>query len=124
MVGEGVEKLAEPMEEIASAHRRGKRKVVLVVVEGSEDDLRKLVKDSGLQAVMLCRPDPARKRSNPRPTRSTHQLSTRENRLKCTFTLGNHIGRIDPHERTVGTATGELAADHRNALGAWHTVPV
>ena len=54
-------KLAGPLEEIAAAHRSGKLKVVLVVVDGSDEQLRKLAKDSALQAVMLCRPDPARK---------------------------------------------------------------
>lgn len=55
------EKLAKPLEAIATAHRRGKLKVLLVVVEGSDEQLRALAKDAGLQAVMLCRPDPERK---------------------------------------------------------------
>lgn len=55
------EKLAKPLEEIAAAHRSGKLKVVLVVVDGSDEQLRQLAKDSALQSVMLCRPDPERK---------------------------------------------------------------
>lgn len=53
--------LAKPMEEIAAAHREGKLKVMLVVVEGSDENLRKLAKNSAMQFVMLCRPDSALK---------------------------------------------------------------
>ena len=53
--------LAKPLEAITAAHRPGKLKVVLVVVAGSDADLRKLATDADLRAVMLCRPDAARK---------------------------------------------------------------
>jgi len=55
------EKLAKPLEAIAIAHRSGKLKVMLVVTEGTEEDLRKLAKDTSLKSVMLCCPDPSRK---------------------------------------------------------------
>jgi len=55
------EKLAKPLEEIATAHRQGKLKVMLVVVNGSEEQILKLAKDSAIRSVMLCRPDPKRK---------------------------------------------------------------
>ncbi len=58
---DAAEKLAKPLEQIATTHRAGKLKVVLVVVDGSEADLRKLAKDHALQTLMLCRPDPERK---------------------------------------------------------------
>ena len=51
---DAAEKLAKPLEQIAVAHRSGKLKVVLVVVDGSEDQLHKLAKDYALQTVMLC----------------------------------------------------------------------
>src|SRR5579871_3770884 len=54
-------KLAAPLEQIAAAHRAGKLKVMLTVVDGSEEDLRRLAKDYALQTLMLCRPDPGRK---------------------------------------------------------------
>jgi len=53
--------LAKPLEEIAVAHHTGKLKVMLVVLDGSDEQLRKLATDSALQSVMLCRPDPMRK---------------------------------------------------------------
>src|SRR5579871_4119858 len=53
--------LAKPLEDIATAHRAGKLKVMLVVVDGSDEQLHKLAKDFALQYVMLCRPDPERK---------------------------------------------------------------
>jgi protocatechuate 3,4-dioxygenase, beta subunit len=58
---EAAEKLAKPLEDIAAAHRLGKLKVMLVVVDGSDEQIRKLAKDSAIQAVMLVRPDPERK---------------------------------------------------------------
>lgn len=54
-------KLGKPLETIAAAHAKGKLKVVLVVVDGTEGDLRKLAKDELLKTLMLCRPDPDRK---------------------------------------------------------------
>jgi len=54
------EKLAKSLEAIAIAHAPGKLKVVLVV-DGTEDELRKLAKEASLKSVMLCRPDPERK---------------------------------------------------------------
>lgn len=58
---EAAEKLARPLEDIAVAHRLGKLKVMLVVVEGSDEQIRKLAKDSAIQSTMLVRPDPERK---------------------------------------------------------------
>ncbi len=58
---DAAEKLAKPLEQLAAAHRLGKLKVMLVVVEGAEEQLRTLAKDAALRTVMLCRPDPARK---------------------------------------------------------------
>lgn len=55
------EKLAKPLEEIATAHAKGKLKVMLVVVDGSSDALRQFAKDQTMKNVMLCRPDPERR---------------------------------------------------------------
>ena len=54
-------KLAKPLEDIAAAHRSGKLKVMLVVVDGTDEQLRRLAKDASIRAVMLVRPDPERK---------------------------------------------------------------
>ena len=53
--------LARPLEDIAAAHRLGKLKVMLIVVDGSDEQLRTLAKDSAIQNVMLVRPDPEKK---------------------------------------------------------------
>lgn len=58
---DAAEKLAKPLEQIAAAHQRDKLKVVLVVVSGTDDELRKLAKDNSLKTMMLCRPDATRK---------------------------------------------------------------
>jgi hypothetical protein len=58
---DAAEKLARPLETIAADHRSGKLKVMLVVVDGTDEQLRKLAKDAAIQAVMLVRPDPERK---------------------------------------------------------------
>ena len=58
---DAAEKLAKPLEAIAIAHRLGKLKVMLVVVECTDERLRKLAKDSALETLMLVRPDPERK---------------------------------------------------------------
>ncbi len=52
--------LAKPLEAIANAHTKGKLKVVLVVISGSDEQLKKLAKDNSIQTLMLCRPDPER----------------------------------------------------------------
>jgi protocatechuate 3,4-dioxygenase, beta subunit len=53
-------KLAKPLETIATAHAKGKLRVLLVV-DGSEEPLKALAKDQGVQRLMLCYPDPDRK---------------------------------------------------------------
>jgi hypothetical protein len=58
---EAAEQLARPLEDIAVAHRQDKLKVMLVVVDGSDEQLIKLAKDAGIRSLMLVRPDPARK---------------------------------------------------------------
>jgi hypothetical protein len=70
------EKLAKPLEAIAAAHRRGKLRVVLVVVTGSDAQLRELAKGSGLQSVMLCRPDPERAAAQLKAYKIDASLST------------------------------------------------
>ena len=55
------EKLAKPFEAIAAAHATGKLRVLLVVVDGSEEPLKALAKDQGAQCLMVCYPDPERK---------------------------------------------------------------
>ena len=52
------EKLAKPLEAIARSHAKGKLKVLLVVVNGSDSQLRRLAKDQAISRLMLCRPDP------------------------------------------------------------------
>jgi hypothetical protein len=52
--------LAKLLEEIAKAHAKGKLKVVLVVISGSDEQLKKFAKDHSIQTLMLCRPDPER----------------------------------------------------------------
>jgi len=68
-------KLAMPLEAIAAAHRAGKLKVMLVVVDGSDEQLRRLAKDSALQTVMLCRPDPERKEKQLKAYKIDHSVS-------------------------------------------------
>ena len=51
--------LAGPLEEIAETHRQGKLKVMLVVLDASDDQLRRLAKAHSLRRMMLCHPDPA-----------------------------------------------------------------
>ena len=58
---EAAEPLAKPLEAIAAAHRSGKLKVMLIVVDGSDEQLRKLAKEASIKDVMLVRPDPERK---------------------------------------------------------------
>jgi hypothetical protein len=58
---DAAEKLAKPLEAIAAAHRPGKLKVMLVVVDGTDEQLRQLAKAASIQAVMLVRPDPEKK---------------------------------------------------------------
>ncbi len=53
--------LAPALEGIAAAHAKGKLRVLLVVVDGSADELRSLAKEHSLRQLMLCRPDPRRK---------------------------------------------------------------
>lgn len=53
--------LAAALEGIAVAHAKGKLKVLLVVVDGSADELQSLAKEHSLRQLMLCRPDPQRK---------------------------------------------------------------
>ncbi|MFO0801986.1 MAG: hypothetical protein U0791_02520 [Gemmataceae bacterium] len=50
-------KLAKPLEGLAA----GKLKVMLIVIEGSDEQLRSLAKDAGIRNLMLVRPDPERK---------------------------------------------------------------
>jgi protocatechuate 3,4-dioxygenase, beta subunit len=54
-------KLAPTLEGIAANHVKGKLKVALVVVDGSDEQLKKLAKDHTIQKLMLCRFDPERK---------------------------------------------------------------
>ena len=54
-------KLAKPLEAIAAAHAKGKLRVLLVVVDGTEGQLKAIAKDQGVQRLMLCYPDPERK---------------------------------------------------------------
>ena len=55
------DKLAGPLEAIAAAHGKGKLKVILVVVNGSSQELQALAKSRQLKNLMLCRPDPERR---------------------------------------------------------------
>ena len=50
--------LAKSLEEIAKSHAKGKLKVILVVVDGSDVQLRRFARDHSIRQMMLCRPDP------------------------------------------------------------------
>lgn len=54
-------KLVGNLEAIAAAHARGRLKVILVVVEGSDEQLQKLAMHHAVRHLMLCRPDPERR---------------------------------------------------------------
>jgi hypothetical protein len=56
------EPLAKTLEEIAAAHRKGRLKVLLVVIDGSDIQLQRFAKDQSILHVMLCRVDPERRR--------------------------------------------------------------
>jgi hypothetical protein len=58
---DAAENMARTLEDIAAAHRHGKLKVMLVVVDGTDEQLHKLAKDAAIQSVMLVRPDPERR---------------------------------------------------------------
>lgn len=53
--------LAATLEGIAVAHANGKLRVLLVVADGTTEELQALAKDDSLRQLMLCRPDPLRK---------------------------------------------------------------
>jgi hypothetical protein len=55
------ETLVKTIGEVATSHRGGKLRVMLVVLDGSDEQLRRLAADAGLTGVMVCRPDPARR---------------------------------------------------------------
>jgi hypothetical protein len=52
--------LVVPLENIATAHAKVKLKVLLVVVNCTDEEIRKFATDHSIQNLMLCRPDPRR----------------------------------------------------------------
>jgi hypothetical protein len=54
-------RLVKSMEEIAKIHSKGKLKLVLVVIDGSDDEIEKLAKTFDVRFLMVCKPDPERK---------------------------------------------------------------
>ena len=58
---DAADKLVPTLENLAMTHAKGKLKVVLVVLDGTDDAIKALDKTHRVEALMLCRPDPARK---------------------------------------------------------------
>ena len=69
-------KLVKPLEAIAAAHAKGKLRVLLVVVEGSEEPLKALAEDQGRSASCSATRTQSGRRSSSRPTRSTRPWRT------------------------------------------------
>lgn len=54
-------KFIKPLEQLADRHEKGKLKVILVVIDSSTEEVKKLSAASGVRCLMVCQPDPAKK---------------------------------------------------------------
>jgi len=53
--------ILKPLEAIAADHSKGRLRVLMLVVNGSQTQLQALASDQAVQHLMLCRADPERK---------------------------------------------------------------